>query len=119
MMKTDTMHTVCCQIQIDRLPTLTEEGVIRACRRLSESRPSVRFESGEDNGRYINLFIESDDAVAACDLINTALLSDRTIGHEIRTAAIVTMTGRRGWDDYLLLHHFDPIEPLDSIEGTG
>lgn len=113
------MHTICCQIQIDRLTTLTEERINDLVRNISNQTPNVSFESGGDHGRYINLFVVSDDAVAAWDAINTSLLADHTIGNEIRTSAIVTMTGRNGWDDYLLLHHFDPIQPLDTIQGTG
>ncbi len=30
-------------------------------------------------------------------------------------ATIITCQGKRGWDDYLLLHHFDLSEPLDEI----
>ncbi len=68
------MHTLCCQIQIDRLGTLTEDRVITLCRNLSEQIPNVTFESGDDNGRYVNLFIDADDAADAWSLITTSLL---------------------------------------------
>ncbi|XZE36713.1 hypothetical protein SH501x_002297 [Pirellulaceae bacterium SH501] len=115
----DSMNTLCCQIQIDRLATITEERVNDICRALAARNPNINFESGEDDGRYVNLFVESYDAVAAWDLIETTILSDGVIGPEMRTAAIVTITGRNGWDDYLLLHHFDPSETLDTIENPG
>jgi len=113
------MHTLCCQIQIDRLVTITEAQVNEFCLALVAQIPKVTFESGEDDGRYVNLFADSDDAVAIWNSIETILLSDRMIGEEVRTASIVTITGPNGWDDYLLLHHFDPSEPLDTIENPG
>jgi hypothetical protein len=33
----------------------------------------------------------------------------------LAAAAIVCCQGAQGWDDYLLLHHFDPTEPLDRL----
>jgi hypothetical protein len=113
------MHTLCCQIQIDRLVTITEAQVNEFYLALAAQIPKVTFESGEDDGRYVNLFVESDNAVAIWNSIETILLSDRMIGPEVRTASIVTITGPNGWDDYLLLHHFDPTEPLDTIENPG
>ncbi len=109
------MHTLCCHIQIDRLWTLTEDRIIGLCRNLSDKMPNVTFASGDDNGRYVNLFIDSDDAADAWSLIRTSLLSERTIGVEVGAASIVTITGRDGWDDYLLLHHFDQTQPLDTM----
>ena len=35
---------------------------------------------------------------------------------ELAGAAIVVCQGEHGWDDYLLLHHFDPSESLDEVE---
>ncbi len=113
------MHTLCCQIQIDRLGTLTEDRIIDLCRNLSDHMPNVTFESGDDDGRYVNLFVDSDDAADAWSLITTSLLSDGIIGVEVRAASIVTITGRNGWDDYLLLHHFDHTQTLDTIENMG
>ena len=34
----------------------------------------------------------------------------------ISRGAIITCQGKRGWDDYLLLHHFDPAEELDTLD---
>ena len=113
------MHTLCCQFQIDRLVMITEAQVNEICLALAAQIPKVTFESGEDDGRYVNLFVDSVDAVAIWNSIETILLSDRMIGPEVRTASIVTITGPNGWDDYFLLHHFDPTEPLDTIENSG
>ena len=33
----------------------------------------------------------------------------------LAAAAIIVCEGEHGWDDYLLLHHFDPAEPLDTM----
>jgi len=38
---------------------------------------------------------------------------------ELANRIIATCTGQYGWDDYLLLHHFDKTEPLDSLLGEA
>jgi hypothetical protein len=96
--------------------TITDAQVNEFCLVLAAQIPKVTFESGEDDGRYVNLFVDSDDAVALWNSIDTILFSDRMIGPEVRTASIPTITGPNGWYDYLLLHHFDPTEPLETIE---
>ena len=113
------MHTLCCQIQIDRLATLTEDRIHDLCRNLCDRIPHATHESGEDDGRYINLFVDSDDAFEVWRAIQASFLSDEITGNDIRAATIVTITGPNGWDDYLLLHHFDPTESLDTIDKAG
>ena len=44
------------------------------------------------------------------------MIESKLPGGELRDAMIITMTGEEGWDDYLLLHHFDRAEPLDLLE---
>ncbi len=113
------MRTLCCQIQIDRLLTITEERITEICRKLSDRIGNLTYESGDDDGRYVNLLVDTEDAVTVWDAIQASFLSCKIIGQEIRAAAIVTITGRNGWNGYLLLHHFDPLEPLDKLDNAG
>ena len=34
---------------------------------------------------------------------------------ELAAAAIVVCRGEHGWDEYLLLRHFDPCQALDAL----
>jgi hypothetical protein len=66
---------------------------------------------GEDDGRYVNIGFESADLPGLWAAICDQLRADP----ELARAAIVVCHGKHGWDDYLLLHHFDPAEPLDEL----
>ena len=37
------------------------------------------------------------------------------IGPRLARAAIATCEGKHGWDDYLLLHHYDRTLVLDTL----
>jgi len=48
------------------------------------------------------------------------MLGPKLPGAEFRRAMIVTATGTSGWDDYLLLHHYDGDEQIDILpESAG
>jgi hypothetical protein len=70
----------------------------------------VSVEEGRDNGRYINLLFQTNNARQLWPVIRARLVR---LG--LQRAAIVTCTGREPWRDYLLLHHFDPKERLDGF----
>ena len=44
-----------------------------------------------------------------------AVFRHRRWGAALRRSTIVTCQGSRGWDDYRLLHHFDPKQALDRL----
>lgn len=113
------MRTICCQIQIDRLRTITEDRITEICRNLSAQIVNLKYESGDDDGRYVNILVDTEDAGAVWRALQVSFLADKIMGQEISGAAIVTMSGRNGWDDYLMLHHFDPLEPLDTLDNAG
>ena len=70
---------------------------------------------GSDEGHYTNVSYATDDLPRLWSLIKQEVLQAPTIGPVLRKATIVVCQGEEGWDDYLLLHHFDENEPLDSI----
>lgn len=78
---------------------------------LAMTFPSLTVSQGNDRGPYINLDFESDDPKADWMKIQAWLEDVKGL----RISCIVTCQGRHGWDDYLLLHHFDPDEPCDDL----
>ena len=40
---------------------------------------------------------------------------DSELGPQLASASIATCEGNRGWDDYLLLHHYDRTLDLDTL----
>jgi len=69
---------------------------------------------GDDAGPYINLSFVGTDHVAAWSRLR-ALYDASQIGRQLALSTIVVCEGEHGWDDYLLLHHFDPAEKLDEL----
>ncbi|TWU59546.1 hypothetical protein V7x_55620 [Crateriforma conspicua] len=113
------MTIICCQVQIDRLSFMTEKDVTDICVKLETGWPeSISHEAGDDDGRYVNLFLTTSNRAETWGRIRSQMIESKLPGGELRNAMIVTMTGPNGWDDYLLLHHFDRTEPLDVLEQT-
>lgn len=73
------------------------------------------IEEGDDNGAYTNLNFETTDLKILWDLIQKNLYKDEKIGIELTRSSIVTCEGEDGWNDYLLLHHFDLSVKTDSL----
>jgi hypothetical protein len=78
---------------------------------LSQREIGARITEGKDGGSYVNVDFEVADLSALWESIRKDLRAVPALA----AATIVVCEGDQGWDDYLLLHHFDPAEPLDSL----
>jgi len=77
----------------------------------SDSDASLNVERGDDNGPYININIQSADVASLWSAVSSRISSDSALA----SCAIVCCEGDDGWDDYLLLHHYDRGETLDNL----
>jgi hypothetical protein len=102
------MKIFCIQIQPELSPGIDVEAAVAAVCRLDAS---ARVSRGNDDGTYVNLRFEVPSAAVLWNSLQQ-LLKGRP---ELAQAAIVVCEGSYGWDDYLLLHHFDADEPLDQL----
>ena len=66
---------------------------------------------GEDDGPYINVDFRPADVGALWPAVREQVRADP----ELAACSIVCCVGEWGWDDYRLLHHFDPSERLDEV----
>jgi hypothetical protein len=97
------------QLQPARSPELD---VPEAVARLSRLAASACVTDGEDDGRrYVNVDFKAVDLRGLWARVRAEL---KTIPG-LAGAAIVVCEGEHGWDDYLLLHHFDPAEQRDQF----
>jgi hypothetical protein len=102
------MKVLNVQLQPDRSPTLDVSATVARLRALaSDSWVS----QGEDDGRHVNIGFGAADPAELWAAVQEHLRADAGLAG----AAIVVCQGECGWDDYLLLHHFDPTEPLDQL----
>lgn len=75
---------------------------------------SCRVTVGHDVGAYLNLDYATNDLAGLWFAIRAKAYEDSPLAPMISRATIVACEGKRGWDDYRLLHHFDPAVPLDD-----
>ena len=112
------MRTLSIQFQPLRAPGLTSRRVASVLADLAASVLSVRafsFRGGNDRGPYINYFFETRSPVKTWNAVSMSALKHRGIGAQLRRSTIITCEGTRGWDNYLLLHHFNPKVELDRM----
>jgi hypothetical protein len=75
--------------------------------------PDAKIVTGDDDGRYENIMFNADSAGVALSRIQ-AVFDSPSVGHAARAGCIVTCQGEHGWDDYLLLYHYDLTQKLDG-----
>ena len=100
---------MCIQIQPEREATFNIEIFEESLLELN-----IQFEvsEGYDNGRYINYDIETSNLVITWSSIKLKLMNNRLFTN----TSIITCQGNNGWDDYLLLHHFDKAQKIDKLQ---
>lgn len=71
--------------------------------------------SGNENGAYINIELQSEDIQRLWEIIQTELSDKNNDFSIISKGVVVVCEGDKGWDDYLLLYHYDVSEKLDQF----
>jgi len=112
------MSTLCIQIQPNRAPEMDMARVRALGEEVASDKVLVeRFSivQGEDGGPYVNLMFETERLAELWKLLSVKLYEDRGVGAGMARASMSTCEGKHGWDDYLLLYHFDPEIKLDDF----
>ena len=112
------MTDLCIQVHPHRSPELDIPALISECERLAgENRliSSFWWQDGFERYAYVNLVFETDYPKLLWHLVNERLYLVSAFSPLIRAASIVTCQGRFGWDDHLLLHHYDADQPCDKL----
>lgn len=78
---------------------------------------TFEFGKGNDRGPYLNFSFTAHNhsLPKVWRLVKRRVLGYRSLGDLLRRSCIVTCVGFRGWDNYLLLHHFNPKVPLEEL----
>ena len=95
------------QLQPARSPELDADA---AASRIAALAPAV-VTRGDDAGPYINIDFRPTEMSTLWTAVQAELVADPRLA----ACVIACCEGERGWDDYLLLHHYDPSEPLDMV----
>ena len=105
------MTKLCIQLQPQRAPELSLKEIRSALERIGATPRLVQrhwVEEGEKDGPYLNFTFETPDLGELWGLIEDEIFREPPWARLARKASIVTCEGKQGWDDYLVLHHFDP-----------
>lgn len=112
------MKLLTVQIHPERSPELEDKKIIKRFEKLYDKMPfvnSIEVITGYNGANYININCETNNVRALWSLIKNEFYNDGHIGSMLEDATIVMCESDNGQDDYLLLHHFDKNELLDSI----
>lgn len=96
---------------------MSENDVVKMCEQLRTSWPEkVEVQWGDDSGQYVNMLVESSSPHETRARIRQVYLDGELRSSELSHASIIVVTGTNGWNDYLLLHHFEETEELDRLD---
>ncbi|MCW8876832.1 MAG: hypothetical protein OQJ89_08960 [Kangiellaceae bacterium] len=82
------------------------------------SRSLDRFpEVDRDEGdrKYVNLNYFSENIPVLWQELKVGLYENRSIGTWLKKVSIAICEGEEGWDDYVLLYHYDQSKTLDDL----
>jgi hypothetical protein len=106
------VKTIRVQVQPARSPGLAvADAVVRLTQTAKRVGALVRVIEGVDGVEYVNVDFGAESPASLWAAVRAELQAVPGLAG----AAIVCCEGQRGWDDYLLLHHFDPTVPLDLL----
>jgi hypothetical protein len=72
---------------------------------------NVSVTSGEDNGPYTNISIETHQIAELWAMLSPVIINDEALS----SCVIACCEGDSNWDDYLLLFHFDKSQTIDAL----
>ena len=112
------MKAIIIQLQPDRSDLCNETDALEAIESIAHDLDPVEeieMESGDDDGPYTNILITTSDLSSTWKTLKTELFEHEELGPFLSASTIVSAEGDEGWDDYLLLHHYDPSEETDTL----
>ncbi len=84
---------------------------LKAIATIHPATENVDVTSGDDGGPYININIDSSAPASLWPLLHDAITNDTSLS----SCTIACCEGDAGWDDYLLLFHYDKTEATDVM----
>lgn len=115
------MPTLCIQVQPNRAPGIDMLRVRALAETIAANKElTTRFAvvEGEDDGPYSNLMFETWGLQKLWESLWETLYKDERVGSVLSQASMAMCEGSDGWNNYLLLYHFDPLEKLDRLDAN-
>lgn len=112
------MRLLSVQVQPNLAPELNMQALSAAFEVIALNGNLVaehNFESSSDEGPYFNFTFSTNKLVELWDIIQESIYGNAQLGPQLLRSSMAICTGKFGWDDYLLLFHFDPAEKKDDL----
>ncbi len=112
------MRSLSIQVQPDRIPGLDIEKARLLFEALKSNSLVERsaFDEGNDKGRYLNFTYGTNDAQSLWLVIQREIYEHQIFGKQLLSCSIAVCSSEEGWNNYLLLHHFDSSVPLERFK---
>ena len=109
------------QLQPHRAPGIDVPAIQELCDALTGSPLVVEhaFNHGHDKTEYFNFTFGTEDLPGLWNEIQSRLYTDPRLGPWMNAASMAMCEGASGWDDYLLLYHFDAAVQRDRLGPEG
>lgn len=111
------MRTLSIQVQPDLSRGLDIARIAAALENIARQpglSEAFTTSTGDDQGPYVNYSFDTNRPRDLWREIKAQIYNSGELGLPMRRASMAMCTGQRGWDDYLLLFHFDQAVKLDS-----
>jgi len=73
------------------------------------------IDRGENDEKYVNLNFFTEDLRAMWPEFKSKVLNDTSLGEWVKKVAIIACEGDQGWDNHILLWHYDPSEVVGKL----
>lgn len=116
------MNTTARLLNVQLQPALCESLVIESAKAAFESAllgniltEQFLVSEGNDEGAFVNFTIQCTEPEEIWEIVSELLNRGDQLSEQISSCSIVICQGDHGWDDYLLLHHFNASLQLDEF----
>jgi hypothetical protein len=104
------------QLQPQKSPEVDIRGSVQHLVTTAKSLSStvgVEIDEGDDASSHagMNININSNDLSGLWPVVRSVILSDSSLA----SCSVACCEGEHGWEDYLLLFHFDEKQVLDAL----
>lgn len=106
------MKCISVQLQPDRNPSHEVSELIDLVRSIGLYPEIDKSESSE---KYINLNFFTEDFKGFWHDIESKVLAHKFLGSWVKDVSIIVCEGDQGWDNYLVLSHYDDHVNLDEL----
>ena len=112
------MRSLSIQVQPNRSKNIDIDRVFDVFTKIASMNDLVKhhsFDHGNDEGPYFNFTFGTNRPKELWQKINDELYQDKELGKHMKQASMAMCSMEDGWQDYLILFHFNSSVTLNDI----